>query len=133
MGGVNRALAAVPGFVPPTWWPAASNPTAEVSGVADAFPDVALEGNFLFVLLYFVIGLVFNIFGEEIYYRGYLLPKMRACVWKLGLGRQWRFIHVETCLPALVVPGNPGGRLGIRVHVWPSGQLTAGDDIPLDW
>ena len=41
-----------------------------MSSAADAFPDVNLPGNYLFVLLYFVIGLVFNIFGEEIYYRG---------------------------------------------------------------
>ena len=78
MGPVNRALASVPGFVPPEWWPAASNPLVQVNGAADVFPDVALEGNFLFVALYFAIGLVFNIFGEEIYYRGYLLPRMRG-------------------------------------------------------
>ena len=29
MGPVDRALAAVPGFVPPDWWPAASNPTTK--------------------------------------------------------------------------------------------------------
>ena len=72
MGPVNRALASVPGFVPPAWWGAANNPTIKVSGAADVFPDIDLEGNYLFVLLYFVTGLVFNIFGEEIYYRGYL-------------------------------------------------------------
>ena len=78
MGGAIRALAAVRGFIPPDWWPAASNPTVQVSSVADAFPDMALQGNYLFVLLYFVVGLVFNIFGEELYYRGFLMPKMRA-------------------------------------------------------
>ena len=77
MGPANKALATVPGFIPPAWWPAASNPTKEVNSAADVFPDVKLEGNFLFVLLNIVIGVVFNIFGEEIYYRGYLLPRMR--------------------------------------------------------
>jgi membrane protease YdiL (CAAX protease family) len=77
MGPANRALASLPGFTPPEWWPAASNPTVQINGPADAFPDISLKGNFLFVALYFVIGLVFNIFGEEIYYRGYLLLRMR--------------------------------------------------------
>lgn len=78
MGPVNRALASVPGFVPPAWWGTANNPTIKVGGAADVFPDLDLEGNYLFVLLYFVTGLVFNIFGEEIYYRGYLLPRMHG-------------------------------------------------------
>ena len=78
MGPVNRMLAAVPGFTPPAWWGPASNPTVEVHGAADFFPDINLTGNYLFVLIYFLIGLVCNIFGEEIYYRGYLLPRMRG-------------------------------------------------------
>lgn len=78
MGSVNRGLASLPGFVPPTWWPAASNPTVEIKGVADVFPDVELAGNYQFVLLYFAIGLLFNVFGEETYYRGYLLPHMQG-------------------------------------------------------
>jgi membrane protease YdiL (CAAX protease family) len=78
MGPVNGMLASVPGFTPPQWWPAASNPTVEINGAADVFPDINLAGNYLFLLLYFAIGLVFNVFGEEIYYRGYLLPRMRG-------------------------------------------------------
>jgi membrane protease YdiL (CAAX protease family) len=75
---LNSRLAAVPGFTPPAWWGAAGNPTVQVSGAADLFPDVNLVGNYSFVFLYFAIGLVFNIFGEELYYRGYLLPRMRG-------------------------------------------------------
>jgi membrane protease YdiL (CAAX protease family) len=78
MGPVNGRLTSVPGFTPPQWWPAASNPTIKVSGAGDIFPDINLAGNYPFVVLYFFIGLVFNIFGEEIYYRGYLLPRMRG-------------------------------------------------------
>ena len=77
-GPLNQALARTPGFVPPAWWPAGSNPLAEVNGAADVFPDVNLAGNWGFIVLYMAIGLVFNIFGEEIYYRGYLLPRMRG-------------------------------------------------------
>ncbi len=78
MGPVNRALASVPGFTPPAWWGAASNPTIEVNGAGDYFPDINLPGNYPFVLVYFVIGLAFNIICEEIYYRGYLLPRMHG-------------------------------------------------------
>jgi membrane protease YdiL (CAAX protease family) len=78
MGSLNAKLASAPGFTPPAWWPAASNPTIQVNSAADVFPDINLVGNYPFVFLYFVIGLVFNIFGEEIYYRGYLLPRMRG-------------------------------------------------------
>jgi membrane protease YdiL (CAAX protease family) len=78
IGPVNGMLASTLGFRPPPWWPAAGNPTIEVSGAADVFPDINLVGNYPFILLYFAIGFVFNIFGEEIYYRGYLLPRMRG-------------------------------------------------------
>jgi membrane protease YdiL (CAAX protease family) len=78
MEPANRALASVPGFMPPEWWGAASNPTVRVNSAADVFPDVQLVGNYGFVLLYFALGLVFNVFGEETYYRGYLLPRMQG-------------------------------------------------------
>jgi membrane protease YdiL (CAAX protease family) len=77
-GPLNSWLASIPGFTPPAWWGPASNPTVQVTGAADVFPDINLVGNYPFLILYFIIGLVFNIFGEEIYYRGYLLPRMHG-------------------------------------------------------
>lgn len=74
----NQMLAGVPGFVPPAWWPAASNPTKEITSASDVFPDITLLGNYGFVGIYFLIGLIGNILGEELYYRGYLLPRMRG-------------------------------------------------------
>jgi membrane protease YdiL (CAAX protease family) len=71
-------LANTPGFVPPDWWPAGSDPRVEIDSAADAFPDISLQGNYLFLLVATAITLIFNIFGEEIYYRGYLLPRMRG-------------------------------------------------------
>jgi membrane protease YdiL (CAAX protease family) len=44
----------------------------------DAFPVLDLRGNFLFLAVYVVISLLFNIPGEEIYHRGFLLPMMHA-------------------------------------------------------
>ena len=37
-----------------------------------------MQGNFLFLVIFFFVGLVFNIIGEELYYRGFLLPRMRG-------------------------------------------------------
>jgi membrane protease YdiL (CAAX protease family) len=109
-GPVNTALARVSGFAPPLWWPAASNPLIEINSAADAFPDVNLEGNFGFVFLYFAIGLVFNIFGEEIYYRGYLLPRMRGVFGRWdwvanGLGFTLKHIYQRWLYPGILVGG----------------------------
>jgi membrane protease YdiL (CAAX protease family) len=123
MGGANRALASVPGFIPPDWWPAASNPTVQVSSAADAFPDMTLQGNLLFVLLYFVIGLVFNIFGEELYYRGFLLPKMRGVFgsWDwVANGILFTFKHVYQ---RWLFPGILVGGLGFAFAFGPLGSL----------
>lgn len=67
-----------PGFVPPDWWPILSNPTVPVESAGDVFLDIDLPGNFGFLSVFFVVGLVFNVCGEELYYRGYLHPRMRG-------------------------------------------------------
>ena len=72
-GASQSAVASAPGFVPPEWWPAASNPTIPVNSASDAFPDISWKA-ISFVFLYFVVGLLFNIFGEELYYRGFIAP-----------------------------------------------------------
>jgi membrane protease YdiL (CAAX protease family) len=123
MGPVNRALAAVPGFVPPDWWPAASNPTVKVDSAADAFPDVNLEGNYLFVLLYFVIGLVFNIFGEEIYYRGYLLPRMRGVFGKWDWVANGVLFTLKHLYQRWLFPGILVGGLAFAFAAGPLGSL----------
>ena len=123
MGSVNRALASAPGFVPPEWWPAAGNPNIEIKGAADVFPDVALGGNYLFVLLYFLIGLVFNIFGEEIYYRGYLLPRMRGAFGRWdwvanGVLFTLKHVYQRWLYPAILIGG-----LGFAFTAGPLGSL----------
>jgi len=123
MGGANRALASVPGFVPPEWWPAASNPTAQVSSVADAFPDIALKGNYLFVLLYFVVGLVFNIFGEELYYRGFLMPKMRGVFGSWDWVANGVLFTLKHVYQRWLYPGILVGGLGFAFTFGPLGSL----------
>ncbi len=123
MGPVNRMLASVPGFTPPAWWPAASNPAIQVSRAADVFPDVHLPGNFLFVLLYFVIGLVFNIFGEEIYYRGVLLPRMRGVFGRWDWVANGVLFTLKHIYQRWLYPGILLGGLGFAFAAGPLGSL----------
>lgn len=75
---VDKTLATMPGFIPPDWWPPMTNPTVEIMAPKDLFPDLTLSGNYLFFAVFVIYGSVFNILGEELYYRSFLLPKMRG-------------------------------------------------------
>lgn len=123
MGGAHKTLASVPGFVPPEWWPPASNPLAEVTGIADVFPDVTLEGNYLFVIGYLLIGLVFNIFGEEIYYRGYLLPRMRGVFGRWDWVANGVLFTLKHVYQRWLYPGILIGGLGFAFAAGPLGSL----------
>lgn len=123
MGPVNRGLASVPGFVPPEWWGAGNNPTVQVNSAADAFPDIELEANYLFVLLYLAIGLVFNIFGEEIYYRGYLLPRMRGAFGKWDWVANGVLFTLKHVYQRWLYPGILVGGLGFAFAAGPLGSL----------
>lgn len=123
MGPVNRSLASMPGFIPPEWWPAGGNPNIPVNSAADVFPDISLEGNFLFVLLYFIAGLVFNIFGEEIYYRGYLLPRMRGVFGKWDWVANGVLFTLKHVYQRWLYPGILVGGLGFAFAFGPLGSL----------
>jgi membrane protease YdiL (CAAX protease family) len=123
MGPANRSLAAVPGFTPPEWWPAASNPAVKVTSAADVFPDIKLKGNFLFVATYFIIGLVFNILGEELYYRGYLLPRMRGIFGKLDWVANGVLFTLKHIYQRWLYPGILIGGLGFAFTAGPLGSL----------
>jgi membrane protease YdiL (CAAX protease family) len=123
MGRVNHVLASVPGFVPPEWWHAASNPKVQVNSANDVFPDTTLKGNFLFVLLYFIIGLVFNIFGEEIYYRGFLLPRMRGVFGKWDWVANGVLFTLKHVYQRWLYPGILVGGLSFAFAAGPLGSL----------
>jgi membrane protease YdiL (CAAX protease family) len=123
MGPLNKALASVPGFGVPSWWPAASNPTVEIKGAADAFPDIQLAGNYAFVLIYFVIGLVFNVFGEELYYRGFLLPRMRGVFGRWDWVANGVLFTLKHVYQRWLYPGILAGGLGFAFAAGPLGSL----------
>lgn len=74
--GINRQVATV--IPPPTFWHPMSNPTTEITSAADAIPDINLPGNYFFLIVFAIVTFIFNIVGEELYCRGFLLPKMRG-------------------------------------------------------
>lgn len=123
MGPVNRKLATVPGFMPPEWWSVASNPTIEVRGAADVFPDINLAGNYMFVILYFFIGLVCNIFGEEVYYRGYLLPRMRGVFGRWNWVANGVLFTLKHAYQRWMFPGILVGGLSFAFAAGPLGSL----------
>jgi membrane protease YdiL (CAAX protease family) len=56
---------------------------------------LTLRGNYLFFAVFVVYGIVFNIIGEELYYRSVLLPKMR------GVFGKWELCAVVVGAPFL--------------------------------
>jgi membrane protease YdiL (CAAX protease family) len=119
---VSRSLAGTPAFAPPSWWPALSNPLVEVKGVADAIPDIGLKGNFGFVALYLVVGLI-NVFGEEIYYRGYLLPRMRGVFGRWDWVANGVLFTLKHVYQRWLYPGVLVGGLAFAFAAGPLGSL----------
>ena len=64
-------------FPPPDWFPASKHPLKEANSLQDNYPGVVFEGNILFLLLALFMGMM-NIVGEELYYRGALIPKLHG-------------------------------------------------------
>lgn len=122
-GPLNRALASVPGFIPPTWWPSASNPNVTVMSAADVFPDVHLAGNWGFVVLYLAVGFIFNIIGEELYYRGYLLPRMRGVFGRLDWIANGVLFTLKHVYQRWLFPGIIAGGLALAFAAGPLGSL----------
>jgi len=127
-GQFSADLATVPGFIPPDWFPAMMNPLKEVKSTQDAFPDVNIPGNYLFFFVAFGIrSIVFNIIGEEVYYRGALQPKMRGVFGKwtwLANGIlftlkhayfRWNFPAIWTAGPGLAFVFGPLGSLPLAM------------------
>ena len=131
MGPLNQALAGQRGFAPPQWWGAAANPTAQINSAADFFPDVSLEGNFLFVLLYFLIGLDFNVFGEELYYRGCLLLRMYGVFGKWAWVANGVLFTLKHVYQRCIGPGILIGGLAFAFAVGPLGSLPLA--MVYDW
>ena len=63
----------------PAWMPSFMNPSLPQMDIAEKYRDVSLPGNISFLIITLVFrSFIFNILGEELYYRGVLQPKMKG-------------------------------------------------------
>lgn len=69
---VSRWLASQPFFTPPEFVPPVVDP--RITTIPTEIMGVSLKGNW-FVLVIYALALVINILGEELYMRGYILPR----------------------------------------------------------
>lgn len=139
LGPINKTVASIPGFIPPEWWPPISNPNVEVTSVEGMFPDVTLAGNWIFfIIMFFVYGGIFNIIGEELYYRSFLLPKMRGVFgswdWVANgvlftlkhIYQRWVFIGILPGALAFAFLGGPIGSVYLSMIAHWAGNFLIG-------
>lgn len=72
LGFTQKLVANIPFFAPPSYFPAEINPLKTM--VFGELMETPIKGNWWVILVY-TIGWFFNIFGEELLFRGYLLPR----------------------------------------------------------
>ena len=92
---VGKVMAQIPLFAPPSYFPPEINPNLAPSANGMMF-GTELSGKWWIILVYFV-GWLFNIFGEEFLFRGYLLPRQelayRKYAWLIH-GTMWGLWHL---------------------------------------
>ncbi len=89
-------LASIPAFSPHPSFPAELTPNALANIVPGMFMGMSLKGAWWLVVLY-VIGWVFNVLGEELWYRGFMLPRQELAHTHLGWlanGLSFWFLHI---------------------------------------
>jgi len=74
LGFTGDWVKGVPFLMPRETWPAEFGPGGVNNFNNDVFMGMPLKGQWWVVLVYF-IGWFFNIFGEEFWFRGYILPR----------------------------------------------------------
>ena len=83
-------------FSPPEFLIPAVDPRLEQNILVDSFMDVPLKGQWWIAIVYFIF-LVFNIVGEEFWWRGYILPRQELAfkkwTWVIH-GSLWGLFHI---------------------------------------
>jgi membrane protease YdiL (CAAX protease family) len=93
----------------PDWMP--GNPLKEIDSLQEGYPDVNLAGNyFFFIIQNFIVVIILNMFGEELYYRAALQPKMRGVFGKWawvanGVGFALKHLYWWWRVPTTVAAG----------------------------
>lgn len=90
-----KYLATVDIFRPPDFLPDILNPNKSIPGTQlTGFMGVELKGAYWIIPVYFVFLTLFNILGEELWFRGYILPRQEI---KWG-NRTWIYHGLFWCL-----------------------------------
>ena len=83
-------------FSPPEFLLSSVDPRLEQNILMNSFMGVPLKGQWWIALIYFIF-LIFNIFGEEFWWRGYILPRQELAfnkwTWVIH-GTLWGLFHV---------------------------------------
>jgi membrane protease YdiL (CAAX protease family) len=93
----------------PDWMP--GHPLKEVNSLQDAYPDITFKDNYLFFIVQnFIVVIIFNMFGEELYYRAALQPKMKGVFghwdWVAnGIGFAMKHLYWWWRVPTLIPAG----------------------------
>ena len=92
-----QAIARIPIFSPPAFLPSVVNPLTPQIGKLTEFMGVSLSGNWWVAGIYFIFLTCFNIFCEELWFRGYILPRQEIThgrwTWIIH-GILWMLFHV---------------------------------------
>lgn len=93
-----QAIAQIPLFSPPVFLPSVVNPLTPPTAKLTEFMGVSLLGNWWVAGIYFIFLTCFNIFCEELWFRGYILPRQEIThgrwTWIIH-GVLWTFFHLS--------------------------------------
>lgn len=92
-----QAIARLPAFSPPAFLPDVLNPLSPKTVSLTQFMGVPLGGQWWLLAVYALFLLVFNLLGEEVWFRGYLLPRQQVVYgqWSwLVHGLLWTLFHL---------------------------------------
>lgn len=95
LSGTARWLASIPVFTPSPLAPAELRPDAVGNILPGLFFGMAIQGQWWVVIVYF-FGWIFNILGEEFFYRGWMLPRQELAFGKYAWlinGTMFTFQH----------------------------------------
>lgn len=129
LGFTGEWINSVPFLAPREAWPVEFGPGGSNNVNPGEFMGMPLEGAWLLVLVYF-IGWFFNIFGEEFWFRGYILPRQELAFGKIAwlvnglmftlnhLWQPWILVAIlpSSLLLAYVVQSRKNTWIGILQH-----------------
>ncbi len=104
----QKLLASIPLFAPPEWLAAPFNPLKPFDIPVTHFMDTELAGQFWIPVAY-IPCLLANILGEELLWRGYMLPRQELAFGKWawlvnGIGWMWLFHMFIPWILLTVIP-----------------------------